>query len=544
MNIIHHRKGNVGQARRHDGISDNNNDDDDGYNKVEDRNDELEMGNGGKGNNDSENRQGGTNNNGKAIGNHTLERANNTKIQLRRVRSGMMWAIIIVGAVCMIPIWLHLHSLNWTGGQDFTSIEDKLWKDDCRNQTRLQYNYTNLHSSSIYNHTTKDYCTWWQSPPPPAKTEVVETDHTTNASSSSLSSKCVSVTLILCGVPKMFSHIWEAYLANIVHRNPNIQFEAHMHMYSDLSNFSNPRNNEINAMLQSPTDIQHVFELGSADINMTVIPTKLIISPQERFDRDGLSWMKGIDTRAFSGFSLDTIKNIFRQGNSMQQAYLSATDQSLLSNMTSEKMKKKVYLFLRSDTLLVSPIDIPCGGIAQNQIDIPSWHSWGGYNDRFAMAGSLAAYKYARAKSVDTFKDIIIDQRNNTEKTWYNSYQNTEGLLKLWLDHWVWLYNGDYDKGSSKVNVMEREGDWAKLIRVRAGGIMNDLDLAQWKMKGSFLNESLNTNTITIQDEVSCGNHRASSCAKCPQGNGAVWCNGDCFWSDEGGGVCQLKSED
>ena len=79
MNIIHHRKGNVGQARRHDGISDNNNDDDDGYNKVEDRNDELEMGNGGKGNNDSENRQGGTNNNGKAIGNHTLERANNTK---------------------------------------------------------------------------------------------------------------------------------------------------------------------------------------------------------------------------------------------------------------------------------------------------------------------------------------------------------------------------------------------------------------------------------------------------------------------------------
>ena len=73
---------------------------------------------------------------------------------------------------------------------------------------------------------------------------------------------------------------------------------------------------------------------------------------------------------------------------------------------------------------------------------------------------------------------------------------------------------------------------------------MNDLDLAQWKMKGSFLNESLNTNTITIQDEVSCGNHRAFSCAKCPQGNGAVWCNGDCFWSDEGGGVCQLKSED
>jgi len=30
---------------------------------------------------------------------------------------------------------------------------------------------------------------------------------------------------------------------------------------------------------------------------------------------------------------------------------------------------------------------------------------------------------------------------------------------------------------------------------------------------------------------VNCGNHQAVSCAACPQGNGAWWCNGDCFWS-------------
>mmetsp|Transcript_7428 Transcript_7428/g.23341 ORF Transcript_7428/g.23341 Transcript_7428/m.23341 type:complete len:179 (-) Transcript_7428:287-823(-) len=29
---------------------------------------------------------------------------------------------------------------------------------------------------------------------------------------------------------------------------------------------------------------------------------------------------------------------------------------------------------------------------------------------------------------------------------------------------------------------------------------------------------------------VSCGGHRAESCFACPQGNGAVWCNGDCTW--------------
>merc|ERR1719491_714299 len=30
---------------------------------------------------------------------------------------------------------------------------------------------------------------------------------------------------------------------------------------------------------------------------------------------------------------------------------------------------------------------------------------------------------------------------------------------------------------------------------------------------------------------VQCGNHFAATCAECPQGNGAAWCNDDCKWS-------------
>ena len=30
---------------------------------------------------------------------------------------------------------------------------------------------------------------------------------------------------------------------------------------------------------------------------------------------------------------------------------------------------------------------------------------------------------------------------------------------------------------------------------------------------------------------VSCGNHYATSCAECPQNNGASWCNGECDWN-------------
>ena len=39
---------------------------------------------------------------------------------------------------------------------------------------------------------------------------------------------------------------------------------------------------------------------------------------------------------------------------------------------------------------------------------------------------------------------------------------------------------------------------------------------------------------------VSCGNHMASTCADCPQGNGASWCNGDCHWFD---GQCEGKKD-
>jgi len=32
-------------------------------------------------------------------------------------------------------------------------------------------------------------------------------------------------------------------------------------------------------------------------------------------------------------------------------------------------------------------------------------------------------------------------------------------------------------------------------------------------------------------NSVNCGSHKAASCAVCPQGRGAAWCNGDCYWS-------------
>lgn len=41
---------------------------------------------------------------------------------------------------------------------------------------------------------------------------------------------------------------------------------------------------------------------------------------------------------------------------------------------------------------------------------------------------------------------------------------------------------------------------------------------------------------------VQCGGHTAPSCEACPQGNGKMWCHGDCAWCD-GKQECMSKDE-
>ena len=43
---------------------------------------------------------------------------------------------------------------------------------------------------------------------------------------------------------------------------------------------------------------------------------------------------------------------------------------------------------------------------------------------------------------------------------------------------------------------------------------------------------------------VLCGGHRADTCADCPQGHGAGWCNGDCMWVGGSDGECVLTAVD
>mmetsp|Transcript_3157 Transcript_3157/g.6750 ORF Transcript_3157/g.6750 Transcript_3157/m.6750 type:complete len:321 (+) Transcript_3157:48-1010(+) len=48
---------------------------------------------------------------------------------------------------------------------------------------------------------------------------------------------------------------------------------------------------------------------------------------------------------------------------------------------------------------------------------------------------------------------------------------------------------------------------------------------------------------FTKEPIVLCGGHSAPSCDKCPQGNGASWCNGECEWDFSNGGQCVRNSK-
>ena len=55
----------------------------------------------------------------------------------------------------------------------------------------------------------------------------------------------------------------------------------------------------------------------------------------------------------------------------------------------------------------------------------------------------------------------------------------------------------------------------------------------------SYFNLVITGPDLTDSDEVHCGGHTASTCDFCPQGKGASWCHGECFWHNN---KCQKRA--
>uniref|UniRef100_A0A7S2P872 Uncharacterized protein n=1 Tax=Skeletonema marinoi TaxID=267567 RepID=A0A7S2P872_9STRA len=281
-----------------------------------------------------------------------------------------------------------------------------------------------------------------------------------------------NAVLILFGVPKQFNFVWKAYVHNIIARNPWVKFEVYMHMYSDLHQkpFSNSRNNERNATLDSPDDIR---ELLDKDEGGTQVMT--MTSSQSMFEESDLSWLQQSDLPFFGDYPFETLKNIFRQGNSLKEAFFYGQKHHNNSN------DDVVYIFARSDTFLMNPVDIPCSfNLGNTDIIIPRWQSWEGYNDRFAIAGPDAAKVYATKNEGN--KQAIVARRSKNKR---KPVMNAERMLRDWL-----LEN--------KLNVTEHEDEraWA-LLRLRADRSIAPGDLGAFKFK--LVDSNMDKNLLQIE---------------------------------------------
>jgi len=162
----------------------------------------------------------------------------------------------------------------------------------------------------------------------------------------------------------------------------------HFNMYSDLHQkpFSNSRNNERNATLDSPDDIRELLDKDKGGTQVM-----MMTSSQSMFEESDLSWLQQSDIPFFGDYPFETLKNIFRQGNSLKEAFFYGQKRHNNSN------DDVVYIFARSDTFLMNPVDIPCNfNLGNTDIIIPRWQSWEGYNDRFAIAGPDAAKVFGK----------------------------------------------------------------------------------------------------------------------------------------------------
>lgn len=252
-----------------------------------------------------------------------------------------------------------------------------------------------------------------------------------------------TAAIILFGLPKSFPIIWNQYRQNLIENNPHVHFEISMHLYSDIHFLNNTKNNEITVKMESPETLLRAMGRNDSDF--------LIQTSQNKFDKQNIEWIRDKHTDTFDPccWTTETLKNMFRQGNSIKKSYEHAKSLRQDDDI-------KFFVFARADTFLARPVPLSCQ-IPSNQIRFPSWqvHNKNELNDRFAVAGPEAAEVYVRAKAEAIYEYI----KNPSSSAWRSPLWNSEHILWLWMK-----------ENSRMIDVhVQTNRMWAPLLRIRGG---------------------------------------------------------------------------
>lgn len=277
---------------------------------------------------------------------------------------------------------------------------------------------------------------------------------------------------VLFGLPKSFPVIWRAYKRNLVDNNPHVHFDVSMHIYSDIKQLTNPKNGEVNVEMESASTL--IDTIGQGD-------EVLVQTSQADFDAKNLTWLAGDHLVHFGpGWTLNTMKNMFRQGNSMAQSYQHALRKG---------KEYRIFVFARPDTFLADKVDIDCN-MDEAELRLPSWqvHDDDEYNDRFAIAGRSAARIYIQAKAEGFFDYVRRGDEGNLAKgvNFWNSVEVWlqrlhESIFPTKVDASTQTGKGDWNSehllwrwlNENSVNVKKGPRQWAPLLRIRGNGVVN-----------------------------------------------------------------------
>lgn len=300
---------------------------------------------------------------------------------------------------------------------------------------------------------------------------------------------------VLFGLPKSFPIVWRAYKQNLIDNNPHVHFDVSMHLYSDIKKLTNPKNGEVDVRIESVSTLINIIDQGE-DV--------LVQTSQADFDAKNLTWLSGDQLVHFGpGWTLNTMKNMFRQGNSMAQSY---------QHVLKKGNNYSIFIFARPDTFLADKVDIDCS-MTETELRLPSWqvHDDDENNDRFAIAGPSAAAIYVQAKAEGFFEYVKRGDDGSLEKG-ANLWNSVE-LWKQWIlagisprkmdastqrgkgdwnsEHLLWRWLKE-----NAVDVTKGSRHWAPLLRIRGHGSVNRRDIRTFprgwlKFRFSMLGNSL-----------------------------------------------------
>lgn len=175
------------------------------------------------------------------------------------------------------------------------------------------------------------------------------------------------VAVIFMGVARRLDLTIESIKRNIY--DPNRSKDVSLYTIAALNivkHITNPRNNEV-AVPYSPANVfllqADYYSLLNQD-DAAIAPA--LAAAQRQSDLENNGWI--------------SVRNALHQWASLRRAWSMAHEVS--------PGGFDYYLFVRPDMIYLDPVDIP-GTVSRfegsNNLALPAWHSWYGFNDRIAL---------------------------------------------------------------------------------------------------------------------------------------------------------------